>query len=309
MPFPEIARRAWPRPCPLVTSCSHSSVTMPIGWASRDTTRPSTSTRSIRLSMPRTWRRVRRNAPRCSWVWNPIRSAPSRPFRTSSRCGRIRKTSGGRERHVQEEADPDVGASRPEQARDEHQLVVVDPDEVAGLGALEDGRREPLVRIAIGMPGFAIEADEGRESVQERPDRVVAVTLIEGARDLGREIDRHEAVLLLPGPEQLVPARCVARWRIAGPADPQPLGPFHDRREGGNEAAAAQVRVPLGSGTARGQGQAIGDDEEAVGHGFSNSTREPSQPSRRETVNATPHQGRGIGVRHESPGPRPIIRG
>lgn len=78
-----------------------------------------------------------------------------------------------RERRVQEEADLHILSARAnllaEHLRQQHQVVVVDPDEVSVLYLLGDGLGEETVRFLVGFPGGLVERDLAGVVVKERP--------------------------------------------------------------------------------------------------------------------------------------------
>lgn len=80
----------------------------------------------------------------------------------------------GGERDVQEEPDPDLGKPGADQRRGEHEVVVLHPDRVPGLGDLGHRGGEPLVDPAVGVPVETIVRRVLREVVEQWPDRAVA---------------------------------------------------------------------------------------------------------------------------------------
>ena len=72
------------------------------------------------------------------------------------------------------------------------------------------------------MPGVRLEDDARDEAVQERPERVVGVAFVEGARDLRRELDGDVAVLLLPLADELLPPGAALGRGVAGQPSQRP---------------------------------------------------------------------------------------
>ena len=80
-----------------------------------------------------------------------------------------------RERRVHEQPNRRVRQRLPQERRDEEQVVVVDPDEVAWLVHLLDATREGLVDGGVGRPVRVGAGVLGRdvlpeEVVEERPE-------------------------------------------------------------------------------------------------------------------------------------------
>lgn len=93
-------------------------------------------------------------------------------------AGQLHEQLGRRERHVQEEADPQVRAERPEQARYELQVVVLHPDHGARFGGFRGGFGEPLVDPLVGLPPAAVVDGLLDRVVVERPQGGVGETLV-----------------------------------------------------------------------------------------------------------------------------------
>ena len=177
------------------------------------------------------------------------------------------------ERDMEEEPDAGVRPRLADELRHEQQLVVLDPDEVAGLQPLDDSRSEALVRVAIGVPEGGVEGDARDEAVEQRPERVVGVALVERARDARRDLDRDVAVLRLPLADERVEAGPFAGSRFPGPTEPQAVELAHERRHRGDEPAGAPLRAPAPRDAACGQRQAVRHDEQPLtrlraGHGM-----------------------------------------
>lgn len=74
---------------------------------------------------------------------------------------------------MEEEADADVllGVANllAEHLGEEHEVVVVDPDEVAVLDVFDDGLGEEAVDFLVGAPGGLVEGDLTGMIVEEGP--------------------------------------------------------------------------------------------------------------------------------------------
>ncbi len=124
------------------------------------------------------------------------------------------------EGHVQEEADPQVAACGADHGGHQHQLEVLDEDDVSGLRVLHDGIREALVDLAVGGPVGAIELDPLDEAVQQRPDAPVAGPQVVLLVLLFAQVNGLEALLAQQRPCLRGEALRVAHH--PRPADPKP---------------------------------------------------------------------------------------
>lgn len=91
-----------------------------------------------------------------------------------------------------EVADLQFGAGFPQHARQEHQLVVLHPYDVARLGQPADRLAEKTVHGAVGLAVARLVAGIGEEVVAQGPDRAVAVTFVVVGDLAGGEKDRME---------------------------------------------------------------------------------------------------------------------
>ncbi len=100
-----------------------------------------------------------------------------------------------REGDVVEIADLCIGQALPEHLGQEHQVIVVNPDDVAGLDHFHHGVAELLVHPLINVPCLRVVVHEVVEVVEERPEGVVAESVVVVLDVVRREKDR---VALLP---------------------------------------------------------------------------------------------------------------
>ena len=137
---------------------------------------------------------------------------------------------GRRERDVQVEADPQVGAQLAQHPRHQLQLVVVDPDRRV-LGGLVRGRRgEPLVDLDVALPPLPVELRLGDEVVVERPQRGVGEALVVPLDVLGRHRERYER-------EAVVLERLEVLVGAARPAHPDAVVAAEHRLDRAHQAA------------------------------------------------------------------------
>jgi hypothetical protein len=107
---------------------------------------------------------------------------------------------GRGKRDMEEEPDARVREPLAQIARQEHELVVVHPDPVAGTVDLEDLLGEPAVHRGIRLPVLGMQRHEAREVVKDRPDEAVGEAVIVAADLVGAERHRHQPLVgELPG--------------------------------------------------------------------------------------------------------------
>jgi hypothetical protein len=170
---------------------------------------------------------------------------------------------------VQEEADAETGRLLLEHRRKQEEVVVVDPDEVAGLGDLQYGVGEQTVDPFVGGPGVVTVIHEIGEVVEQGPEGVIAEALVEGLGVLGGEEDGKCRVLLAAAAGRLVME--FGADRAAGPADPDVVRwrgtawGIQVAAEAGGQAAGALGEVQLPIVLADGNREAVGDDDEFHG--------------------------------------------
>jgi hypothetical protein len=140
---------------------------------------------------------------------------------------------GRGEGDVQKESDGGLGDRLPQQLRQQHELVVVDPDQVAGTHPRRHGIAETMIGVDVGVPPFRVELEARGELVKERPERAVRVAVIEALHERPRQLHRDVAVLPLPSGEQLLLRGGWTFGDVAGPADPKAAGSAEHRLQRG----------------------------------------------------------------------------
>jgi hypothetical protein len=173
----------------------------------------------------------------------------------------------GGKRDVQEEAHLGLGGDVADQPRQQHQVVVVDPHRVAGLQVLEHGVAEAPVRGDVGRPAFGIRLEVGREVVEQGPEGLVRVALVEPAGEVRGQVDRHEPVLAARRVEQDLAIDIRFPRRVARPADPEAAAGLEDGVDGAGQPSRAGLGDPALRAAADGERQAVRDDDElSLGH-------------------------------------------
>ncbi len=83
-----------------------------------------------------------------------------------------------RERRVQEKTDPQGRQGRLEQGRQQEELVIVDPDDVALFGVCQHLVRKPLVDLAVSFPPRNFVAQVVGHVVEQRPYARIGEALV-----------------------------------------------------------------------------------------------------------------------------------
>ena len=159
---------------------------------------------------------------------------------------------GGRERDVEVEADPQVGAQLAQHLRHQLELVVLHPDGGVLGGDLGGALGEALVDPDVGVPPLAVELRLGHEVVVERPQGAVGEALVELLDLLGGQVDRHQL-------EAVLDERLRARCRRSSPASRSRrrrwrASRVRGRRRGRRVSGASRRCRPGGSPGPRGAG-------------------------------------------------------
>ncbi len=144
-----------------------------------------------------------------------------------------------RERHVQEKADR-VGDTRVTQLRRERdQVVVVHPDDVIGLQERCQPGRKGGIDAPIALEVFRVVPDEIQQVVADRPEHLVAVTVVVLLEVTLVEVDRR--IVDLAALDDLCLAGAAVR-ELATPAEPHTAmvaqGREHADRQTTGRAAA-----------------------------------------------------------------------
>ncbi len=169
---------------------------------------------------------------------------------------------GGGERDVEEEPDPRVGDQLAQEGREEHELVVVDPDEVARPVLLRDELREPLVDRGVRVVVADLLGEPRDRVVEERPEDRVRVPLVVPGNLLGAERYRDEPkVVEAPADVSLRLGR--EPFERPGPADPESTALRVRAVEPGREPTGAALDQDAAVLATNGDRQPVRDDEQA----------------------------------------------
>ena len=171
---------------------------------------------------------------------------------------------GRGEGDVQEEADARAGEPPAQQLGHEHELVIVHPDLVSLAPVLRHPVREALVDRRVGAPVLGRQGQPLGLVVQQRPEHAVGDFLVVLPDLATAEPHRHA----IQRPKPLLELRGMAAAQLAGGAGPP--DPERRRRAGGagerrGQPADAALDLELAVGLARGDRQAVGDQDDARG--------------------------------------------
>jgi len=162
---------------------------------------------------------------------------------------------GRRQRDVQEEPDRIPAAHRPQFGGERDQVVVVDPDHVAGLEQRLQAPGEQLVDPAVAGDRARLETGQVEPVVEHRPEDAVAVDAVVGIVVVAADVDRrqgHRAGLV---DVQVAFAGGAAIDDAAAPAEPQAAGRVQRLAERDCQAAGGHLaRI----------GHAVRNDDEPV---------------------------------------------
>ena len=137
-----------------------------------------------------------------------------------------------REGSVEEEGDLGVRGCFTNEAGQQHQVIVVDPDQIARLEVFQHHVAKPLVGLDVGIPVGRIELEPRRELVEQRPQGLVGIALVEAVVDLRGEIHLSAIVVAQPPGQHRVVLAVVVDGSFSRAADPQPVHLTHHRIEG-----------------------------------------------------------------------------
>ncbi len=131
----------------------------------------------------------------------------------------------------------------------------------AGVSTTASQNGGSLRRKTASAPG---RSGAGRETMEERPERLVREAFVKAASHVRRKINRDETLLLGPAREQ-IPTFCVLNsGTVSRPADPQPFGLSQNRPHRRGESARALLHPPSVSGPPQRIRQAVRDDDDTM---------------------------------------------
>src|SRR5882757_6899266 len=110
-------------------------------------------------------------------------------------------------------------------------MVVVNPDQVPRPRGLHYGVTKPPVTFHIGRPVSWVKPHLGRKEVEQRPDRLIRIALVE----LCVDVEWQVVVSCRAFVQQSLPLQRIDRLRFAGPPDPRPTLLLQQRTQSGRE--------------------------------------------------------------------------
>ena len=151
---------------------------------------------------------------------------PEHSFEKLFPPGQVSEDFKRREGDVMEVADLGIGQALPEHLRKEHQVIVVDPDDVVRSGHFHHGITELLVHPLVDVPRLLVVVCEEAEVVKDRPEGVVAEPIIIVFDVIGGEEDRV-ALLFSERLDDLLPLFILLLLNVhTRPANPDALVGF-----------------------------------------------------------------------------------
>jgi hypothetical protein len=96
---------------------------------------------------------------------------------------------------VEKESDPCVGQLPPDHLRHEHQLIVVNPDEIAGSIPRDRRVGEPAIHRLVRGPGGRAKRQPIEEVVEQRPQHAVRELLVILPHLVAREVNGDDTSL------------------------------------------------------------------------------------------------------------------
>lgn len=80
---------------------------------------------------------------------------------------------------MEEEADADARQLIPDQIRQQHQVVVVNPQDIVRPGHFQQRRGEDIVDSLVLQPEVFVVSGVGGKVMEKRPDGLIAKALVE----------------------------------------------------------------------------------------------------------------------------------
>lgn len=151
--------------------------------------------------------------------------------------------------------------------RQEHEVVVLNPDHGARLELRLDSLGELEVGLAVGEPILLVEVHLTRVVMEKRPKDGVGETVVVTVGDIIIQVDGLAAVLFH---EPLVDIGAILDWdEEPGPADPGEVEGLLEAAQCRDEAAGGHLEVVLALGIlVDGDGEAVRDDDEVTAEHF-----------------------------------------
>ena len=174
---------------------------------------------------------------------------------------------------VQEEPDGRIRQRLAQHRRKQHEVVVLDPQRVAGARFGQRCLAEPFVHAPVGLPFFFVEACELGEPVEQRPDGRVGEALVVGFGVA--VVQEHRAAIALVERRGQPGALVVAHARVrVGPADPEVAVLLVQGAQARGQAAHAALELEAAFAVVlEAVGQPVRHDDQPPGLGRGNAAR------------------------------------
>src|SRR5262249_50999048 len=127
-----------------------------------------------------------------------------------------------REGNVEEKSNRSVGKPIAQHLREQHQMVVVHPDEIIVVVALDDGFAEDVIRLHICVPTLGVKLQLGGEVVKNRPKGLIGIPFVETGCHIFGQVDGEAMLSLGPLVKNNATALLILVATMSGPTDPVP---------------------------------------------------------------------------------------
>jgi len=162
---------------------------------------------------------------------------------------------------VQKESDARVRQPTSEQAREQHQLIVMDPDRIVAAIFGRDDIGKCVVHVDVGVPTSRIRRYAIDQIVQQGPEHAIGESVITPVDLMARQMHRDDAARS----QQVVDGAMLGdRKDVARPPDPQRVCTRVPRRQSGRQTAAARSDRDAGGRRTQCQRQPIRHDQHSL---------------------------------------------
>ncbi len=148
--------------------------------------------------------------------------------------------------------------------RQQHQMIVVHPDQVVFFENAGNGAAERAIALLISRPAFGGKIHPRRKVMEERPDGLVWIPFVKCLRGAGLQLGRFVAIAIARVFEELFPLGGVNRSVVARPANPKAAHLLQDGQHCRGKSSRTRLRAPVLALAGKRNRQAIAHHEESV---------------------------------------------
>src|SRR6266487_2737356 len=112
--------------------------------------------------------------------------------------GQDREYFSGRKRNVKKKADGRVAKLLPQHLREEHQMVIMDPNDIPGPVAFNDSGAENAICANVSVPALWVELQQRREVVKNRPQGLVSIAFVGILRHFAWQVNSDTVLRAFP---------------------------------------------------------------------------------------------------------------